>query len=57
MSGSKDKTLKIWDRKSIKELIQLYGHDNDVTSVVISNDDRIIISGSYDKTIKIWDSK
>ncbi|KAF5970220.1 vegetative incompatibility het-e-1 [Fusarium coicis] len=32
----------------------LEGHTDWVTSVVFSNDDKLIASGSWDKTVKIW---
>ena len=32
----------------------LKGHFDFITSVVISNDDKTIVSGSWDKTIKVW---
>lgn len=53
-SGSKDKTIKIWEVYTGKELITLEGHSDDVTSVVISSDNKILASGSKDKTLKLW---
>ena len=32
----------------------LIGHSGEVLSVVIRNDNKILISGSKDKTIKVW---
>ncbi|RYH07702.1 WD40 repeat domain-containing protein, partial [archaeon] len=56
VSGSWDKTIKIWDASSGECVQTLRGHDNRVTSVCISPDGSRIVSGSWDETIKIWDA-
>ena len=55
VSGSDDKTVRLWDFKSGKLLKTLNGHSNSVNSVAISSDNRYIVSGSSDKTVKLWD--
>jgi WD40 repeat protein len=54
VSGSADKTIKIWNLSTGKELRTLTGHSNPVNSIVISPDGQTLVSGSADKTIKIW---
>ena len=54
-SGSWDKTIKLWDAASGRELRTLQGHTDGVDSVAFSPDGRTIASGSSDKTIKLWD--
>ncbi|ELP54031.1 tyrosine kinase family protein [Microcystis aeruginosa TAIHU98] len=54
-SGSSDKTIKIWEVATGKELRTLTGHSSWVSSVVYSPDGRYLASGSYDNTIKIWE--
>ena len=54
ISGSWDKTVRIWDASSGKQLQLLKGHERWVTSVAISPDDQRIISGSWDSTVRIW---
>ncbi len=54
ISGSDDKTLKIWDLNSQKLLRTLEGHTNWVYAIAIGGDSQTIVSGSKDKTIKLW---
>ncbi|AKV67221.1 serine/threonine-protein kinase [Microcystis panniformis] len=54
-SGSWDKTIKIWEVATGKQLRTLTGHSDWVRSVVYSPDGRYLASGSWDKTIKIWE--
>ena len=53
-SGSKDKTIKIWQVDTGKEILTLEGHSDDITSIAISADNKILASGSKDKTLKLW---
>jgi len=53
-SGSNDKTIKIWEVATGKQLRTLTGHYGEVYSVVYSPDGRYLVSGSGDETIKIW---
>ncbi len=54
-SASNDKTLKLWDVASGRELRTLSGHSSDVNSVAFSPDSRLVASASNDKTLKLWD--
>jgi WD40 repeat protein len=55
-SGSEDKTIKLWDAATGKELASLQGHTRTVCSVAFSPDGSRLASGSEDKTIKLWDA-
>jgi WD40 repeat protein len=54
-SASDDKTLKVWDLESGRELLSLQGRSSSVESVAVSADDRTAISASDDNTLKGWD--
>jgi predicted NACHT family NTPase len=55
LSGSGDKTLKLWDIATGNELRSVAGHTNDVHSVAFSPDGRSALSGSGDRTLRLWD--
>jgi WD40 repeat protein len=55
LSGSGDKTIKIWDGMTGELLNTLEGHFGSVNSVSWNQDSSKIVSGSDDGTIKIWD--
>ena len=47
--GSDDKTIRVWNAETGKEIIvPLKGHFDKVTSVAFSPDGKKIVSGSYD---------
>jgi WD40 repeat protein len=57
VSGSKDKTIKIWDMRTKQLRHTLTEHIDWVTSLALSADGQTLVSGSSDKTIKIWDMR
>jgi WD40 repeat protein len=56
VSGSDDKTVKVWDAATGEETITLKGHTGGVSSVAWSPDGTRIVSASDDKTLKVWDA-
>ncbi|BDA69287.1 hypothetical protein CAL7716_034530 [Calothrix sp. PCC 7716] len=56
-SASNDKTIKLWDVGTGKQITSLTGHQGWVTSVVFSPDGKTLASASDDKTIKLWNLK
>lgn len=55
LSGSGDKTLRLWDIASGKCLRVMSGHAGGVTSIAFSPDGACCISGSDDKTVRLWE--
>ena len=56
ISGSADRTIKIWDLDpKAKEVVQtLTGHSGTILCLTYSRKTDTIFSGSTDKTLKIW---
>ena len=55
ISGSIDRTCKLWDVNSGKEIHTLLGHTAEIVSLNFNTDGRQVITGSFDHTIKLWD--
>lgn len=53
VSGLRDNTIKLWDRKSLDCTQVLHGHTGSV--LCLQYDDKIIVTGSSDATVRIWD--
>ena len=56
-SGSKDKTIRLWDLDEEEILKVLEGHEDAVNSVHFSSDGKLLVSGGQDGVIGIWDVK
>lgn len=54
-SGSRDKTIKIWDVSTGLCLITLTGHDNWVRGLVFHSGGKYLLSAADDKTLRVWD--
>jgi WD40 repeat protein len=57
LSGGGDKTLRLWDVATGKEVRSFSGHREWITSVAFSPDGRLALSGSGDNTrnmLKLW---
>lgn len=54
VSGSFDKTVKIWRLQTGELLHTLSGHAKGVFSVATSPGGEILASGSWDETVKLW---
>ena len=55
VSGSSDKTVRVWDLEGDQPPRVLEGHTGAVKAVALLADGKRAISGSDDKTIRVWD--
>lgn len=57
ITGSYDRTCKVWDTESGTELLSLEEHKNVVYTMAFNNPfGNLIVTGSFDRTAKIWDA-
>jgi len=64
VSGSGDKTIRVWSLTSGLAIQVLRGHDGQVLSINLSRDDKYLVSGSgnpsplvycEDYSVRVWD--
>ena len=55
VSGSRDRTLRVWDLESGQTVRTLEGHAKAVTAVAVTPDGCRAVSASYDWTLRMWD--
>ena len=57
-SGSSDRTIKMWELRTVRKLRHLgrwfSGHNESVWTLAFSPDGQTLASGSWDNTIKLW---
>ena len=57
VSGSVDRSLKVWDSVTGLVLRKLLGHEGAVRGCAVSRDGRYIISASADNSVGVWDAQ
>ncbi len=55
VTGSKDKTARLWDGETGKPVAVLAGHDNEVESATFTPDGKQVLTASADGTARLWE--
>src|ERR1043166_8652797 len=55
VTESRDKSAKLWELSTGREVRSFLGHDFSVTSVDVSSDGKYLLTGSNDETVKLWE--
>ncbi|GHN00173.1 hypothetical protein WSM22_16620 [Cytophagales bacterium WSM2-2] len=55
VTGSRDKSAKLWDLNTGREVRSFLGHDFTVSTVDISRDGKYLLTGSNDETVRLWE--
>ncbi len=55
VSGSDDKTVRLWDLATGKEVRRFTGHWPSVYSVAVTPNDKYVVSGSGGYTVRVWE--
>src|SRR5262249_36538638 len=55
VSGSRDRTLRVWEFDSRKCVTTLTGYSEMAFGVAVTPDGRRAVSGAHDGTIRVWD--
>ena len=54
VTGSEDKTIKVWNPNTFNVLVNFDANDDAVYSLAYSAEEGVIVSGSADNTIRTW---
>ncbi|WP_185154035.1 caspase family protein [Fulvivirga sp. M361] len=55
LSGSRDKTIKLWELATGREIRSYLGHESTINDLVVTPDGKYFVSSSADKTAKLWE--
>ena len=55
VTGGRDKTAKLWEVATGREMRTFQGHEGTILALCFSPDGKLIATGSTDKSVKLWD--
>jgi WD40 repeat protein len=56
LTGGWDKTARLWELETNKEVRKFEKHSAEIYAVAYSPDGRRVLTGSFDKTARLWDA-
>jgi WD40 repeat protein len=56
VTASLDRTARVWDAATGRDIAVLKGHELALVSAAFSPDGTRVVTASYDKTARIWDA-
>ncbi|XP_065897763.1 WD repeat-containing protein 48-like isoform X2 [Dysidea avara] len=54
ISGSTEKSLRVWDPRKLMKITKLKGHSDNIRSIVMNSDGTECLSASSDGTVRLW---
>src|SRR5690606_21163440 len=54
-TGSRDRTVRLWDAQTAAVRFEITDHEADVFAVLFSQDGRVLYTGSRDQSVRTWD--
>jgi serine/threonine protein kinase len=55
ITASQDKTARVWDVETGRELLMLTGHTDGVRGLAALPDNRRVVTAAWDGTVRLWD--
>jgi WD40 repeat protein len=55
LSGGGDRSMRLWDLSTRRQIVEMRGHERPVWAVAFSPDGKQGVSAGYDQVLKIWD--
>ena len=55
VTASRDKSARLWEISTRREVRSFLGHEASVTAVAFSSDGKLLATGSNDKHVKLWE--
>src|SRR6185437_8853394 len=56
VTASADRTARVWDATTGKQLVELSGHEDSVSDAEFSADGLRIVTASRDRSVRVWES-